>query len=295
MIITLHHANRRVLLPNVLAILSAAAFGAGDFLGGLASRRSRPLRVVAVSQLYGLALIVALLAAFPPEAYTTADLLWGAAAGTSGGAGLVALYRGLSRGRMGVVAPVTAGVGAIVPALYGLLAGDRPSALAMSGAVVALLAIFIVGWSPASPGVATTGWNRSAGLPEAFAAGIGFGAFFIFLSNASPDSGVWPLVGARMGSLAPLWLLLAVLPGRVSIRAETNRLVLGAGLLDIIANALFLYATRSGLLVLVAVLTSLYPAATVLLARVVLHERLSPSQVGGVVLALAGTALIAAG
>lgn len=281
-------------MSSVLAILSAVTFGAGDFLGGLASRRSSPLRVVAVSQLYGLALIAALIVVFPPDAFTSVDLGWGAAAGASGGAGLVALYRGLSRARMGVVAPVTAGIGAIVPAVYGLVTGERPSTVALTGVVIALLAIFVVGWPPGG-GNSSAGGAGTRGLPEALAAGLAFGAFFIFLSNVSADSGVWPLVGARLGSLTLLWLLLVVLPGTVSIRAETNRLILGAGLFDILANVLFLYATRGGLLTLVAVLTSLYPAATVLLARVVLHERLTTSQVGGVALALAGMAMIAAG
>ena len=277
-------------------MLSAASFGAGDFLGGLASRRSSALRVVAVSQLYGLALVLLLLPVFPPDAFAINDLLWGAAAGMSGGAGLVALYRGLSRARMSVVAPVTAGVAAMVPAVFGLVAGERPSALASAGVVCALLAIFIVGRTPPDSDVQISpGWAGSRGLPEAIAAGIGFGAFFIFLSNASAGSGIWPLVGARLASLALLWLLLAALPGTVSIRKETNVLILGAGLLDIVANALFLYATRGGLLTLVAVLSSLYPAATVLLARVVLIERLSRTQVGGVVLAVAGMALITAG
>jgi drug/metabolite transporter (DMT)-like permease len=252
--------------------------------------------VVAVSQLYGLALIVLLVPAFPPDTYTMADFLWGAAAGMSGGAGLVGLYRGLARARMGVVAPITAGVGAIVPAVFGLLAGDRPSSLASLGVVIALVAIFIVSRAPRASEEDPGGrWAGSKGIPEALAAGVGFGAFFIFLSNTAPDSGVWPLVGARFASLALLWVILAALPGTVSIRAETNLLILGAGLLDIIANALFLYATRGGLLTIVAVLSSLYPAATVLLARVVLHERLSRSQAGGVALAIVGIALVAAG
>jgi drug/metabolite transporter (DMT)-like permease len=249
---------------------------------------------VAVSQLYGLFLIVVILPAFPPDAYSAVDLMWGGAAGMSGGAGLVALYRGLSRARMGVVAPLTAGVGAIVPAMFGLLSGDRPSVIALSGVGVALTAIFIVGRHPGAPRL-EAGRIGPSGLPEAVAAGIGFGAFFIFLSNSSADSGIWPLVGARIGSLALLWMLLLALPGTISVRAETNPLVLGAGLLDIMANALFLYASRSGLLTLVAVLSSLYPAATVILARVVLGERLRRSQLGGVILAVAGMALIAAG
>jgi hypothetical protein len=132
-----------------------------------------------------------------------------------------------------VVAPVTAGVAAVVPALYGLVAGERPSAVASCGVVVALLAIFIVSRAPHASGIeVAAGWTGSRGLPEAIAAGMGFGAFFIFLSNASPDSGVWPLVGARLASLALLWLLVAALPGTVSIRKETNVLILALSLRD---------------------------------------------------------------
>ena len=254
------------------------------------------MRVVAVSQLYGLTLIAVLLPVFPPDAFLVSDLLWGAAAGIVGGVGLVALYRGLSQARMGVVAPVAAGVGATIPGVFGLLSGERPSVVASAGVVVALVAIFVIGW-PAGP--AGNEGNplriRDRGIPEAIIAGTGFGAFFIFLSNASVGSGIWPLLGARLGSLALLWLLLAALGGTVSLRAETNPLILGAGLVDVTANALFLYATRSGLLTLVAVLSSLYPASTVLLARVVLNERLSRLQKGGVALTLIGMALIAAG
>jgi drug/metabolite transporter (DMT)-like permease len=252
--------------------------------------------VVAVSQLYGLTLIAALLLLFPPDAYTTSDLLWGAGAGISGAVGLVALYRGLSRARMGVVAPVAAGVGAIMPGLFGLLSGERPSLVASVGAVVALLAIVVIGWPPSpTDGKATARRTGTRGLTEAIIAGAGFGAFFILISNASVSSGVWPLLGARLASLALLWLVLTALPGTVSVRAETNPLILGAGLVDAIANALFLYAARGGLLTLVAVLTSLYPAATVLLARVVLDERLNRMQKGGVALTLVGMMLIAAG
>ena len=277
----------------MLAILSAVAYGSADFLGGLASKRSSPLRVVAVSQVYGLILIAALLSVFPPDAYLTSDFLWGAAAGISGGVGLVALYRGLSQARMGMVAPVAAGVGAIIPALFGLLSGERPSVTASAGAVVALLAIFVIGWP--TGGETNTKGAGPRGLSEAIIAGIGFGGFFIFVSNASAASGVWPLLGARLASLVLLWLLLFALPGTVSLRAETTPLILGAGLVDVAANALFLYAARGGLLALVAILSSLYPAATVLLARVLLNERLSRRQKGGVALTLVGMALIAAG
>jgi drug/metabolite transporter (DMT)-like permease len=249
--------------------------------------------VVAVSQLYGFVLIAALLALFSPDRYTLIDFGWGAAAGISGGTGLALLYRGFARSRMGVVAPIAGGVGAMVPAVFGLLTGDRPSSTALIGVVVALAAIVIIGWSPRAP--LRDSAHRPGGAIEAIAAGLAFGAFFIFLSRAAETSGVWPLVAARIGSLALIWLLLLVLPGTVSIRRDTNLPVLGAGVLDTVANALFLYATRRGLLTLVAVLSSLYPAVTVLLARLVLHERLSRPQIGGVALTLLGMALIAAG
>ena len=198
--------------------------------------------MVAVSQLYGLALVVLLLAAFPPDTYAVADFLWGAAAGVSGGVGLVALY---------AVWPGPA---------WAWLPGSRPEweplclrfsvcspaidlrPVASFGVVLALAAIFIVGRTPrVSAGDTATSWMGSKGIPEALVAGVGFGAFFIFLSNTASTSGVWPLVGARVASLALLWVILAALPGTVSIRAETNSLILGAGSLDIIANALFLY------------------------------------------------------
>ena len=277
----------------MLAILSAASFGAGDFLGGLATKRSTPLRVVGVSQLYGFALSVSLLIVFPAEQYTLGDFGWGAAAGISGGTGLVLLYRGLSRHRMGVVAPIAGGVGATVPAVFGLLAGERPSSLALIGVVVALAAIVIVGWPARNPRPDSA--SPSGGTAQAITAGLAFGAFFIFLSRAADTSGVWPLVAARIGSLILIWSLLFAIPGRISVRRETNLLVLGAGVLDTVANALYLYASRSGLITLAAVLSSLYPAATVLLARLVLRERMSRLHIGGVALTLLGMALIAVG
>ncbi len=127
------------------------------------------------------------------------------------------------------------------------------------------------------------------------AAGIGFGAFFILLSRAGGTSGIWPLLGARMGSLTLLGLVAVGLGRPVAVRRVTNRLVVTAGVLDIGANALFLYATRGGLLTLVAILSSLYPAVTVLLARLVLEERLQRTQIAGVSLAVLGIGLIAAG
>lgn len=273
------------------------AFGAADFLGGLATRRSSALPVVITSQVYGLGLIVLLLPTLPPERYAPADFLWGTAAGVSGAMGLVALYRGLSIGRMGVIAPVTAAVGAIVPAMFGLLTGERPSSMALAGAAVALVAIVLVSRQPASglPDARAMGFLASTGVREALAAGAAFGGFFILIAQSTDTSGLWPLIGARIGSLLFLVAVALGLRRKVALRAETTPLVIGAGVLDIAANALFLYAIRGGFLTLVAVLSSLYPAATIVLARAFLKEKLSSGQLFGVVLALTGIALIAAG
>lgn len=282
-------------MPNLLALLSSAAYGAADFLGGLASRRAAALAVVVTSQLYGVLFLLALLPVLPPDRYTWPDLGWGAAAGIAGGLGLVSLYRGLSIGRMGIVAPVTAAVGAVISAAFGLVSGERPSSLAVVGSVVALAAIVLVGRNPAATEAGARSVRGVSGLRHALAAGTGFGGFFILVTRAGDTSGLWPLMGARLGSLAVLGVIAVGSHRTFSIRRTTNRLVVGAGFLDIGANALFLYATRGGLLTLVAILSSLYPAVTVLLARVFLAERLQAGQVFGVGLAVAGIALIAAG
>lgn len=293
----------------LLGLSAAIVYGSSDFLGGLASRRSPVLAVVAGSQLAGL---VALLPLLPllPGAVTAAALGWGAASGVAGGAGVALLYRGLSRGRMGIVAPTTAVGAAALPVVVGLLAGERPGAAALAGIAVALAAIVLVSLTPAPTstgvpeavgpgvGVAFPGGDQRrlpAGLPEAVAAGLAFGAFFILLARAGTDSGLWPLVGARGGSTA-LVVLGAVATGR-SLRpvAGSWGLIIASGVLDMAANALYLLATGTGLLSLVAVLTSLYPASTVLLARVILHERLAPLQLLGLGLAAAGVALISLG
>lgn len=293
----------------LLGLGAAVVYGSADFLGGLASRRSPVLAVVAVSQVAGLAVLGALIW-FLPGTPTTSALLWGAASGAAGGAGVALLYRGLSVGRMGIVAPTTAVGAAAVPVIYGLAVGERPSALALIGVAIALIAIVAVSLTPApehpgtpeavAPGVGVAvpeaGARRMpAGLPEAIAAGIAFGAFFILLARAGDQSGLWPLIGARAASIS-LVVGGALLTGRSLRPARADMgAVFGSGALDMAANALYLLATFSGLLSLVAVLTSLYPASTVLLARIALGERLAGVQILGLLLAAGGVTLIGLG
>jgi drug/metabolite transporter (DMT)-like permease len=190
---------------------------------------------------------------------------------------------------MSVVAPITGVEAAVVPLVFGLLTGERPSAGALTGVVLALAAVVLV-----SSAASTEGGPR-AGLLEALGAGIAFGLFFIALEQAPSESGVWPLIGARISSI--VLVLTVAMVGGVKLKppAGSLRPTAAAGLLDTCANAFYLLAVRQGLLSLVAVLTSMYPAATVALARVVLKERLTPIQLVGIALALVAVILIGVG
>jgi drug/metabolite transporter (DMT)-like permease len=279
----------------LLALASAGVFGAADFLGGMASRRWSALPVAAVGQLVGLVAVLATALVLPADP-TPADLAVGALSGLAGGAGLVLLYRGLAIGPMNVVAPVTAALAALVPAAVGIGVGERPGPGAVAGIVLAIAAIVLVSMKRS---VARTGRPEAAsrlrtGLASALLAGIGFGGFFTLLERTGAGSGLWPLVGARLAAV-PMFaaLLLARRPARPDRPALTVAVL--AGILDMTANVLYVLAVRGGLLSLVAVLASLYPVSTVVLARLVLGERLGRLQFAGLVLAAAGVALLAAG
>lgn len=274
-----------------LSLLTAAMFGTGDFFGGLAGRRIRVLHVLAVSHLVGLVgiTIASLLLA---DRFVAVDLAWGALAGSSGFVGLGLLYRGLARGPMGVVAPLTAITSAAVPAAWGVLVnGDALSGAAWLGVGCALAAIALVSWAP-TQGQPVTG----AVVAEALAAGAGFGFMFIVLDQTDPSSAPWPIVGGRLltGGCLFLWFT-ARRRQLVPADPTTRRLLVGLGAFDTGSNALFLYAADAGSLTIAAVLSSLYPVSTVLLARGVLGERLNGGQQAGLVAALAGAALIAVG
>jgi len=275
----------------VFAVLSAITYGSADFLGGIASRRHRAIAVVAVSQMVGLVLLLVLLPLLGPDRYLFADFGWGAAAGVVGGAGLIFFYRGLSTGRMSVVAPLSAVMTALVPLAFGLLIGERPSTLASVGVVAAIPAIALITREPTNE----EGESRSTGALDGFIAGIGFGAFFILISRTDPTSGLWPLVGARAASIPFVLLLAAGFRQPIRPLRELDAIVAWAGVLDIAANGLYLFAVRAGLVSLASVVTSLYPASTIILARIVLKEHMTVTRVLGIVLALAGIALIATG
>jgi len=273
----------------LLAGLSALMYGAGDFCGGLAARRMPLFTVLVFSQLVGLLIAVAAAFAFRQRLPAPVDILWGAAAGVCGAAGLAALYRALATTLVAVASPVAAVTGAAIPVLIGLALGERPGVLAWTGIGVAVPAMVLLAAGPAEH--PRKGIARSAMLLGT-AAGIGFGLFFFAISRTSSASGLWPLAAARLATIT-LVVFIAVLTRRpLRPGAGGFSIVLLSGALDMGANIAFLLASRIGLLSITAVVTSLYPGPTVLLALLVFRERLTVPRVLGLALALAGVALI---
>lgn len=291
----------------LLGLLVALTYGSGDFFGGIAASRSKPSSVVLGSFSIALVFLVVVTAGWSVVGslpHPVARDLWlGAAAGCVGPVAVGLLYRGLAAGRMSVVAPVTAVVAAVVPFGWGLLQGERPSPTALAGVAVALLAVALISGAPTHPDDLTTeGGTSPALLATAVASGFGFGVIFILFGSVGDDAGLWPLVSARAVAVTAMvvvlvsWQRTRGQPARpwVVPASAAWAPVAGAGVLDVTANALYLAAAQRGLLSLVAVLSSLYPAATVVLARVFLGERLHRVQVAGLALAAAGVAAIAA-
>ena len=274
----------------VLALASAATWGIADFSGGLLARRLPTVALTVISQAAGFA---ALLAAFALlDGRLEGRSLWlGGLAGLGGGAGLAAFYRALSLGTMSIVSPLVA-CGAVVPFTLSVATGERPSALSIAGAVIAV-----------GGAVLASAEERRSDAPDrvraialAVVAAVALGLFTYVLGLGSREgSALSTLVGARIGSLS--FLLAFALLRRETLRVGSRWLpaVLAIGLCDVAANALFALASGRGLLALVSVLGSLYPVMTVLLAFVVLHERLTRVQLAGIGVALAGVAALSAG
>lgn len=273
----------------VLAVASALTFGAADFTGGLAARRAPVVGVTALSQVAGaLVLVPAVLVL--GGSLTRAALLTGAMAGFAGGSGLVLYLRALAIGPMGVASPLAGVIGAALPVGVALALGERLPPLALVGVGLALVAVVLA--SAGGSAAVEDALRRLHGPALALVAGMLFGLFFVALDASPADSGLWPLVGARISSLLLLGGLLVVrrraMPGRSALG-----LVVATGVLDMLANVLFLAATRSGLLSLAALLASMYPVVVALLARTVLGERMTGRQQVGVVLCVTAIALIA--
>jgi len=273
----------------VLALLSALFYGSADFLGGLAARRAAALSATVVAQGIGLLLVVLAMPLFPAEPPSIIGMLWGAGAGATGGMGVALLYYGLAVGRVSVVAPVTAVCAITIPVLVAIGLGERPGPLALAGIAVAVASVALISRHD-DPAGKPQGHDRS--LAIALASGVAIGAFFVCLARTGSSSGLWPLLIARAVSTVALAAAARVAKVPLVVPRAVVPVVVACGALDMLANALYLIAVREGPLGLVATLASLYPASTVLLARVVLGERLRPVQSIGLACAAAAIVMI---
>jgi drug/metabolite transporter (DMT)-like permease len=279
------------MLPLGLALLSGLTWGSADFLGGLMSKRLHTATVMAVSQGAGLALTAAVVVALGEAPPPARSIAFGVAGGVVGSIGLAALYRGLAVGRMSIVAP-TAALSGAVPVLVGFLQGERPAAVQVAGMALAGAGVVLAVRAP-DPG---SDGRRVRGVGYGLIAAVFLGLFVTCLDAAGEASPWWASLTIRLVSV-PIFVVAALATARRARRptARETGVLVGVGALDNSANVLFAFASREGLLTLVSVLGSLYPVATVLLARWFLHERMARWQIVGVAGALTGVALIAAG
>jgi uncharacterized membrane protein len=282
-------------MAPVLALLSAVAYGAADFLGGMAARKATAVAAVIVSQTAGLILLLLALPLLPETIVNPIDIAWGAVAGLAGGSGVALLYRALALGPMSVVAPLTAVFAATVPVFTGLALGERLSMVTTLGIALAAIAIVLIGQDQGSVPRSLTQQATARGITLSIVAGLLVGVFFVSLERTSAASGLWPLVPARVVAIS-LFAGSALAGGRpVLVPWSVAGVAVGAGALDMLANALFLIAVQQGPLSVVATLASLYPASTIILARIVLGERWSRLQAAGIATAVAATAMIVGG
>ena len=280
----------------LLALGAALAYGASDFIGGRASTRAHFAVVTAVGA--AVALLIALVAAplIGSSAPSAGPLLWGLASGVGSGMGTLFLYRGLARARVAVVAPTSGVLAAALPAVIAVVLGERPTPIAIVGLLLALPAVWLI----SGGGGDSSDDGRPSGISDGVLAGFGFGLLFLALDQAGDGAGLWPLAAGQA--------LAFVLVAAVALRAYGSGqlrstpagpgmgtgawwpLAVATGVLGSAATLLFYASTTTGLLTIAAVLTSLYPASTILLARLVLDERISRRQ--GLGLALAGSAVV---
>ncbi|HUC21138.1 MAG TPA: DMT family transporter [Streptosporangiaceae bacterium] len=291
-------------MVTVFALTAALLYGSADFLGGVATRRTRALSVLPGSAFAGLLIVLVAAVASGGQVRLT-GLVWGLAAGAVGGTGLIVFYAGLAEGPMTVVAPTSALTATVLPVAFSLTEGERANFSVYAGALICLAAIVLV----SSAGMPADGDRSAAGLFDrltrrgvharaigyGLASGVTFGLFFIFLKNAGQSGALWPVVAARLAGFVIIVVAATVTRTRPVVAAGGTRLLLatfGSGLLDASANVCYVLATRAGLFGLAVVLTSLYPGITVLLARLGLGERLRPIQLAGLVLAALGVILV---
>ena len=279
-------------MPIVFASLCAAIYGIADYLGGRASRAVASAAVAMIGQAVSGVLVLLLVVSIGTPTPTWPTFAWGGAAGAAGAIGIACFYAALSRGAMSVVAPISAVISVVLPVAVGLAEGDRPRAIAYIGFGSAVVAVALV----SGLGQAAVATVPAGVIGLAVAGGVGFGSMFVLMERTADDSGMWPLVAIRASSV-PL-LAAVVLARRISVRGVSNstlRLIVMSGVLDMAANGLYLAAVRRDLLSIVAVISSMYPVSTVVLASRLDHERIHRSQLVGMVFGAAALALVTLG
>lgn len=274
-----------------LALAASLAWGVGDFCGGIGARRVHLVWVLVVSQLAGLALVGVIALATQPRPPTDQELAWGVFGGVMGSIGLACFYRALAIGTMGIVGPISA-TGAIVPLAYGLAHGERPSVAQGVGIALAVGGVVAASLEPLPEGA---GRKIATGVGLSLVAALGFGSAILGLNRASQAGAVWGTLTLRL-TVVPLVLIAALLvrPSAARLRPVLP-VLLAAGLFDTGANLLYGASAQHGLISIVSVLGSLYPVVLVVLARVLLAERIARPQLAGIAVVLAGVALISAG
>ncbi|MDC7235384.1 MAG: DMT family transporter [Spirochaetales bacterium] len=274
----------------VYALLSAVSYGAADFLGGFSSRKNSATAVVAWSQGMGLLTVLAAAPLIGAGTVPVSDLLWGMAAGTAGAMGVGILYYGLAHGLASVISPVAAVTGAAVPVFFGVLSGERPDTVTWAGIFLAFAAIILLSREKSEKKE-----HVLRSLQIGLLSGLAFSGFFIIIARTSEESGMWPLLAARCTTVPVFFLITLLKRDRVKLVKGTGKLTLASGFLDMAANVFYLLAARTGNLILAVILTALYPAPTVYFQKIFLKERLTASRTIGLVLAIAGAALIGIG
>jgi drug/metabolite transporter (DMT)-like permease len=294
----------------IFALASAVLYGTADFLGGAAARRTAVLGLLLVSTPFGALIILAAALVAGGPGPSAADLAWGAASGVAGGLGLVVFYAGLAIGPMSVVAPVSALFATVLPVAVALVGGEHPHPAVLGGVAACLAAIVLVSMDSGGSsrggrgGSSRSGWRPrltrlpgGPGLLYGLAAGAAFGLFFVLVRNAAHAGGIWPLVASR-GTGTLTVAAAAACAGHGPPAWSRNRaavvMAMCAGAFDALANVSYVLAISSGMFSVAVVLTSLYPAITVVLARTVLGERMRRVQRAGLVLAAVGVVLVTA-
>jgi len=275
----------------VLALTSGVAWGVSDFLGGLNSRRIALTVVLLITQIVGLALMLPLAVLHGPPLLDGLSVGLAIGGSISGLVGIAALYRGMGVGLVSIVAPISA-TGAALPVLVGLLRGERTTPLQSLGIGLALIGIVLASRATAESTTTASRPMLARGVGLALLAALGFGGFFVLLHEASVRDVLWAAVVQRLTGVCVMIIAALVLQPSLAVGWPRMPSLVLVGVLDTGANVLYAYASTLGLVSLAAVLASLFPVTTVILAWVVLHERLSVSQGVGVVCALAGVALI---